>query len=152
MKNHPNKTAFTGVLAYVDRPSDKAPAGCRGHQMLLTRQCIEDALSTLVGMCVNYRADWLSHDVHQKIGIIEEAILCDDTLLVAGYVFAYDFVGVVSEIRASAENLGMSCELVDAHVDDMRDKVWRVSSATFTGAAVLLRDKAAYRGTSFSLG
>jgi hypothetical protein len=45
----------------------------------------------------------------------------------------------------------MSYELADAHVADMRADVWTVTRAMFTGAAVLLREKAAYRNTSFRL-
>jgi hypothetical protein len=45
--------------------------------------------------------------------------------------------------------MGMSYELADAHVADMRDTVWRLTRATFTGAEILLREKAAYRATSF---
>ena len=43
----------------------------------------------------------------------------------------------------------MSYELADAHVDDMRASEWRLNRVTFTGAAILLRSKAAYRNTSF---
>ena len=43
----------------------------------------------------------------------------------------------------------MSYELADAHVADMRAQVWTLTRATFTGAAILLRDKAAYQDTSF---
>jgi len=43
----------------------------------------------------------------------------------------------------------MSYELADAHVADMKAPVWKLTRATFTGAAILLRAKAAYRGTSF---
>jgi hypothetical protein len=45
----------------------------------------------------------------------------------------------------------MSYELADAHVADMRASIWTLTRATFTGAAILLRDKAAYRQTSFRL-
>ena len=45
--------------------------------------------------------------------------------------------------------MGMSYELADAHVADMGATVWTLTRATFTGAAILLREKAAYRGTSF---
>jgi hypothetical protein len=41
--------------------------------------------------------------------------------------------------------------LADAHVADMRASVWQLDKVTFTGAAILRRDKAAYRGTSFAL-
>ena len=47
--------------------------------------------------------------------------------------------------------MGMSWELADAHVEDMRAEVWTLTRATFTGAAILLREKAAYRNTSFEL-
>ena len=47
--------------------------------------------------------------------------------------------------------MGMSYELADAHVADMQAQLWTLTRATFTGAAILLRDKAAYRATSFRL-
>ena len=47
--------------------------------------------------------------------------------------------------------MGMSYELADAHVADMRAQIWTLTRATFTGAAILLREKAAYRSTSFHL-
>jgi hypothetical protein len=47
--------------------------------------------------------------------------------------------------------MGMSYELADAHVADMHASIWTLTRATFTGAAILLRDKAAYRSTSFHL-
>jgi len=47
--------------------------------------------------------------------------------------------------------MGMSYELADAHVEDMRASIWKLNRVTFTGAAILLRDKAAYRQTSFRL-
>jgi hypothetical protein len=53
-------------------------------------------------------------------------------------------------IRAS-NAMGMSYELADAHVADMRSTVWTLTRATFTGAAILLRNKAAYTRTSFRL-
>jgi len=45
----------------------------------------------------------------------------------------------------------MSYELADAQVADMRAEIWKLTKATFTGAAILLREKAAYRATSFRL-
>ena len=47
--------------------------------------------------------------------------------------------------------MGMSYELAEAHVADMRAQIWTLTQATFTGAAILLREKAAYRDTSFKL-
>ena len=73
--------------------------------------------------------------------------------MVGGFLFARDYPEMearVGELTAGMDTaMGMSYELADAHVADMRDSVWRLTRATFTGAAILLREKAAYRATSF---
>jgi hypothetical protein len=56
-----------------------------------------------------------------------------------------------ADAAGGEDGMGMSYELADAHVEDMRAAIWRLSKVTFTGAAILLRSKAAYAGTSFSL-
>ena len=43
----------------------------------------------------------------------------------------------------------MSYEIGDAHVPDLRAAVWILDRIHFTGAAVLLAEKAAYRDTRF---
>jgi hypothetical protein len=153
---HPNRLPFEGCLTLVDVASDKAPSGARGHRVVLTRAAAESALPSLLGMAVDYKAGWDGHDARQKCGIITSASLEDRRLMVAGYLFARDFPEVAGELEAGAKPLnrremGMSYELADAHVSDMRAQVWTLTRATFTGAAILLRDKAAYRGTSFRL-
>jgi hypothetical protein len=72
-------------------------------------------------------------------------------LLVAGFLFARDFPDVVREIRLGANSLGMSYEVTAARVRDLRDRTWTLDQVTFTGAAVLRRDKAAYQNTSIEL-
>jgi hypothetical protein len=46
----------------------------------------------------------------------------------------------------------MSFEIGDARVADMRQDVWRLNRINFTGAAVLLAEKAAYKKTRFWVG
>jgi hypothetical protein len=152
---HPNRLPFEGVLTLVDVPSDKAPSGSRGHRVVLTREAAEAALPSLLGMAVDYKAGWDGHDARQKCGIITSAELDGRRLMVAGYLFAKDFpefgpeFGPEMEGRLQSGAMGMSYELADAHVADMRAPIWTLTKATFTGAAILLRDKAAYRNTSF---
>ena len=149
---HPNRLPFEGVLTLVDVASDKAPSGAKGHRVVLTRVAAEAALPSLLGMAVDYKAGWDGHDARQKCGIITAAELDGQKLTVAGYLFARDFPEMEEKIQGSgsASNLmGMSYELADAHVADMRAQVWTLTRATFTGAAILLREKAAYRSTSF---
>jgi len=150
---HPNRLPFEGCLTLVDVPSDKAPSGARGHRVLLTKEAAETALPSLLGMAVDYKAGWDGHDARQKCGIITSAHMDGSRLLVGGFLFARDYPEMearVGGLTAGVDTaMGMSYELADAHVADMRDAVWRLTRATFTGAAILLREKAAYRATSF---
>ncbi|MBS1822557.1 MAG: hypothetical protein JST61_11385 [Acidobacteria bacterium] len=148
---HPNRLPFEGVLTLVDTPSDKAPNGSRGHRVILTRAAAEAALPSLLGMAVDYKAGWDGHDARQKCGIITAAEIAGDRIEVAGYLYARDYPEMEDKIQASTTRMGMSYELADAHVADMRASIWTLTQATFTGAAILLRDKAAYRRTSFRL-
>lgn len=166
--DHPNRLPFEGCLTLVDVPSDKSPSGARGHRVVLTKAAAEAALPSLLGMAVDYKAGWDGHDARQKCGIITAAHLEGKRLLVKGYLFARDypeFRGTEfkggpfdtsrlqpSEMYAGGTQMGMSYELADAHVADMRAPVWTLTRATFTGAAILLREKAAYKATSFRIG
>jgi len=149
---HPNRVPFEGVLTVVNAPSDKAPAGARGHRVMLTREAAENALPSLLGMAVDYRPGWDGHDARCKIGLLTEANVAGQRLIVRGYLYARDFPEVARAIKAHApQALGMSYEIADARVDDLRAEIWKLTRVTFTGAAVLLREKAAYRATSFRM-
>jgi hypothetical protein len=147
---HPNRLPFEGVLTLVDVASDKAPSGARGHRVVLTRAAAEAALPSLLGMAVDYKAGWDGHDARQKCGIITSAELDGRHLRVAGFLFCRDFPEIEQHVGIQGA-MGMSYELADAHVADMRAQIWTLTRATFTGAAILMREKAAYKGTSFQL-
>ena len=147
---HPNRLPFEGVLTLVDVPSDKAPSGSRGHRVVLTHAAAEQALPSLLGMAVDYKTGWDGHDARQKCGIITSASIVGQKLTVAGFLFARDYPEMEQKIDGEGA-MGMSYELADAHVENMQASVWTLTKATFTGAAILLRDKAAYRNTSFRL-
>jgi hypothetical protein len=152
VEGHPNRLPFEGVLTLVDIASDKAPSGARGHRVVLTKTAAEAALASLLGMGIGCRTGWDGHDAQRKCGVITAAEMVGQKLLVRGHFYARDFPEMERDIRASRPgSLGMSYELADVHVADMKADVWKLTRATFTGAAVLLRDKAAYRNTSFTL-
>lgn len=52
---------------------------------------------------------------------------------------------------AGTTGLGLSYEVTDVQVADKREQVWSLAKVTFTGAAILRRDKAAYRDTWIEL-
>ena len=74
---HPNRAEFRGVLTLIDAPSDKAPAGARGHRVLLTRTAAEAALPSLLGMGLDYTPSLDAHDARRKVGIITGAEIVD---------------------------------------------------------------------------
>ena len=152
VEGHPNRVDFEGVLTVVNTPSDKAPAGARWHRVILTREAAEKALPSLLGMAVDYRPGWDGHDAKRKIGLITEANVVGKQLVVRGYLYARDFPEVAAAIATKArDSMGMSYELADARVEDIRADIWKLTRVTFTGAAILLREKAAYRDTSFRM-
>ena len=56
------------------------------------------------------------------------------------------------ELRAGSGALGMSYEITDAIVVSPASPIWTVTSFTFTGAAVLRRERAAYPETWIAIG
>lgn len=156
---HPNREPFRGVLTVVDTPSDKPPAGSRGHRVILTRSAAQRALPSLLGMALDYSPSFDRHDARRKIGVITRAEINGKELELSGYLFAKDFPEIITQIqsgiihasatprRRTPNPLGMSYEISDASVADVRAKIWTLTNVTFTGAAILRRDKAAYRDT-----
>ncbi len=154
---HPNRQPFHGVLTLVDVPSDRAPSGARGRRVLLTTQAAERALASLLGMALDFTPNLDGHDARRKVGIITSAEVKPvlrtrgSKIEVAGYLFARDFPEVVQKIRNGGNSLGMSYEVADARVADLQASIWTLTDVMFTGAAVLLREKAAYRNTWIAL-
>lgn len=231
VRGHPNRRAFQGVLTMVDVPSERAPSGAKGHLVVLTRRAAEAALSSLLGMGVDYSPTLDRHDVRCKVGVITRAEIVGRNIELGGYLFARDFPEIVIEIansgigyrrrrlessremfgqscavRAVAEQaqfvegagfksslraaarqilrlaqvlggkniqkgigtpvssiraeagttsgasgLGMSYEVTEVQLADAQAQVWMLEKVTFTGAAILRRDKAAYRDTWIEL-
>jgi hypothetical protein len=162
---HPNREPFHGVLTIVDVASDKAPSGARGHRVVLTRAAAESALASLLGMALDYSLSLDRHDTHRKVGVITRAEIVGRKLELGGYLFAKDFPDIVKQIGRGGDCqrgmdaasspchacLAMSYEIADARVADMSAKIWTLTHVTFTGAAILRRDKAAYRDTWIEL-
>lgn len=175
VEGHPNRVPFRGVLTLVDAASDRAPSGSRGHRVLLTGKAVEEAIPSLLGMAIDYTPSLDGHDTRAKIGVITSAELEALAVLrvlergrnsdaakhsslhlrghalqlkVEGYLYGKDFPEVIGEMRAKGKGeLGMSYEIADVHVADVEATVWAVTKFTFTGAAVLLKNKAAYQRT-----
>jgi len=151
VSRHPNRQPFRGVLTLVDAPSTRPPSGARGHRVLLSRTAADRALASLLGMALDYTLALDGHDARRKVGIITSAEITNGRLQVGGYLFARDFPELIAELRSNGRALGMSYEIADAHVADVRASIWVLTDVTFTGAAILRREKAAYPDTWIEL-
>ena len=147
---HPNKMPFSGVLTKLDEPSDVAPNGSNGKRIMVTSAAARAALGTLLGMAVDFTSSFDGHDPQAKIGIITSANVVGNDLVIEGFVYAADFPDTADLIKKLKDDLGFSFEAQRLTVEDMSAEVLTINELVFTGAAILLKDKAAYQTTSLA--
>ena len=151
IKGHPNRHPFSGIVTRIGLPSDKAPGGSAGKRVILTPEAVKAAIPSILGMGVDYSHDFRGHDPQRKIGVITGAKEKGNALHIEGFFYAADFPEAVAEIVANKRKLGWSYEVLVAdggaqHAEDLLI----VTEFVFTGAAVLLKDAAAYSTTTLA--
>lgn len=151
MDKHPNKVRFEGTLLFVDEVSVKSPSGCNGHAVLLPKNVAKNILSSLRGMPVNCTPKLDGHNESNSVGVITSASLRGKSIKVKGHIWGQIRKSEIQAIRACQEPLGMSFEAKNAKVSDMRAAVWEVHPPSFSGAAIVRKDKAAFSNTSFRI-
>ena len=148
--DHPNRMPFSGVLVKLDEPSDAAPHGSKGKRVIMSRAAAEAALDSLALMAVDITADFDGHDAQQKIGVITAATIEGSDLKIEGFVYAADFPEEAAFIKANKDALGFSFEAQDIYVESLDGAPLVITACVFTGAAILLKDKAAFTTTSLA--
>ena len=148
--DHPNKMPFSGVLTKLDEPSDFAPGGAAGKRIIVTAEAAQKALESLLGMAVDFTPSFDGHDTKAKIGIITSAEIVGNEIRISGFVYAADFPETAELIQALKDVLGFSFEAQRLYVEDPSADILRITELTFTGAAILRKDKAAYQTTSLA--
>jgi hypothetical protein len=142
---HPNKMRFKGVLVRLDEPSTKPPNGSDGHKILLPTSVAKARLSTLIGMGLNYDPSLKQHAPRRKVGIINKAWIEGKDLWVEGHIWKGDFQEAETDLKQ--KDLGMSMEIGDVHVEDVKADIWNITDCTFNGATILYKNAAAYAKT-----
>ena len=90
----------------VNAASDKAPSGARGHRVMLTGEAAREGAALAAGHGVDYRPDWDGHDARRKIGLLTEADVVGQRLVVRGYLYARDFPKCPGDCGACAGSDG----------------------------------------------
>lgn len=148
--DHPNKMPFSGILTRLDQPSDEPPGGSGGRRIIVTAEAAEKALPSLLGMAVDFTPSFDGHDAQTKIGIITSANISGNAIEIEGFVYAADFPETAELIQALKDVLGFSFEAQRLTVADPGADILTITALTFTGAAILRKDKAAYTTTSLA--
>lgn len=149
VKDHPNKTPFSGILTRLDEPSDAPLGGSMGKCVVLPKTIAEKALPSLLGMAVDFTPHLDGHDSQNKIGLITEATIQGNAIYIAGFFYGADFPDEVRRIQADKASLGFSFE-AQTRLRSLDDNPLVIDYCVFTGAAVLQKDKAAYTTTALS--
>ena len=147
---HANRMPFSGVLVHLDRLSDAAPSGSHGRRIIVTAAAGRNALPSLLGMAVNSTPSLDGHDAKNKIGVITSADIVGSAIRIAGFIYSADFPQLANTIKALKSALGFSFEAQRIRVLDPNAVVLTVTELAFTGAAILLKDKAAFVSTSLA--
>lgn len=148
--DHPNKMPFSGILTRLDQPSDHAPGGSHGRKIIVTSQAAEKALASLLGMAVDFTPSFDDHDAQSKIGIITSAEVQGNAIFIEGFIYAADFPETAQLIKDLKHVLGFSFEAQRLTIQDPAADILTITDLSFTGAAILRKDKAAYNTTSIA--
>jgi hypothetical protein len=137
-------------LTRIGEPSDTAPEGSGGARVMITVEAAKKNLDSLLGMAIDYQADFAGHDPQTKIGVITGAAIEDNAIRINGVIYAADFPELAAEIKANKGKLGFSFEARDLLTDHPEADPIPIVDCVFTGAAILLKEKAAYWSTSIA--
>ena len=147
-----HRAYFEGILCVLDEPSSKPPSGSRGHNIILTKNAAVNVIDTLIGAPINYTPAWDAHNYNVSIGLITQSFILGKFLKIRGYLSVDRYPTLVKEIKTLVKPLGLSYEIQNAHIEDMRQPIWKITRlGSFTGVAILLKSKAAYRSSTFEL-
>lgn len=145
-----NRMPFSGILVRLDEASDAAPHGTNGKRIILTRAAAEEALPSLISMGVDLREDLSGHDAQNKVGVITNARIEEDAIHIEGILYSNDFPKAALSVQLNKADLGFSFEAAAISVEDMSAPILTITKLHFTGAAIILRDQAAFRRTAIA--
>lgn len=158
-KDNPDVLNFSGIVCYVDTPSDGTPCGgLAGYSTIISGKNID--VESLVGSGVNvqWSDDFFSDPAHNlkdhaprfKVGVVDSAELNGTEISVNGHLWKNDFPDVCDTIESAKDSLGFSVEVYfDGIMRNDEDKTLTGMGAHFTGVAILYKNKAAFQNTKF---
>ena len=146
-----NFLLFTATAGFIGKPTRATPCGgSKGYSIILADGSNVEELNG-AGVNCSYGADgFKSHNKSFKIGVIDDARIVNDDIIVEGHLWKTDFPDVCDTIESAKHALGCSVEIYcyDVSVDDDK-KIQTLNDVHFTGMSIVYKSKAAFEGTNF---
>lgn len=145
---HPNKLNFSATVAYVDEPSDKAPCGSNGKLLVLRKEAVEKALSSMDLMAINCSAKsgFTEHDPREKVGLVTKSFVEGNALKCNGFFYALDYPDIAYVIKNAVDTMGFSIEASIVAYEEDETNVY-VTDLIFTGLSAVFAESAAFTKT-----
>ena len=157
--DNPDVLNFSGIVCYVDTPSDGTPCGgLAGYSTIISGKNIDIESLVGSGVDVQWSDDFFSdpannlkdHAPRFKVGVVDSAELNGTEISVNGHLWKNDFPDVCDTIDSAKDSLGFSVEVYfDGIMRNDEDKTLTGMGAHFTGVAILYKNKAAFQNTKF---
>lgn len=147
---------FRGVLARIDEVSEGIPAIGTGQPLFLplfSAEKIVEQVQASPGMFpIDADISLSKHADENIIGVITNAGIEGQDLVVSGHLFADNVPSQINQIIRSRRPLGMSMNaMVSGYQTEMDDRpVFYLQNVDLIGANVLFADKATYQRTRFT--
>jgi len=146
-----NFLLFTATAGFIGKPTRATPCGgAKGYSIVLADGTNVEELNGS-GVNCSYGADgFKAHNKSFKIGVIDDARIVNDDIIVEGHLWKTDFPDVCDTIESAKHALGCSVEVYayDVSVDDDK-KIQTLNDVHFTGMSIVYKSKAAFEGTNF---
>jgi len=138
-----NRIAWHGTLLRVGIASDQPPQGSESHRILISKELAQRKCKDLLQMPINCAFNLAQHQKPAILGIIRQASVEGDALVVSGWLWSKNRPDLVELVKRHQGQLGMSFEASDTQPEDESAAVWRLKDMEFTGASVLYTQRAA---------
>ena len=142
---HLNWFPVEGICSYIDKVSDRpvhvdnyeAKTNSEGPKIILTRAAVENALPSLLGMGLCCQPAIPDRSIpRSNCGVITEAWIDDDKLMIRGGIYGLQFPEVIAELEKNCVQLCPSFH--DTLFDHTKlPELASILHTTFTGVSLL---------------
>lgn len=133
---------FEGFVFKLHKESIIAPTGAMGHRVKLLEYAIQQGLDQLPGRPLFATKGLLTHARNNPIGTIEHAFVVGGMFCISGCLNTE--LEWPLYLQACSDPLGLSYDIINASVLDIRSPVFEVSKAKWIGVTVVLQKRAAH--------